>query len=1656
MMWRRNAWMAKRCADLRDHSRHRTFLVLLFSLLLSNSAFAQFPAKCDGDRECVGHAIRISITSGKVAQYVDVDTSYRLDQFDTAITVEAWIAPQPQPGKIQYIAGLWGPNKDNNDQWVLYAQDNKLVFALSKDNSFKGDSDNTIATAIVPDLYTNGWRHVAGVWDAKTTSARIYVDGVLYGSATNAVYPLTVLHRPENKLLPVEIGSCNALYDDTLTRRTFLGQIDEVSLWHRALSGTEIACQRLLSLAGNEPGLELYYRCNEANNAGFLCDATGNNHIGQLRSGAFCDTSLRVIPLNYTAQPATVSGTLICLQDTTITFTLTDTSVCGDNVSISVFGADAGLVTLSTKNLVLVQGSPATFTAHVHTDLIGPISAGIAIANTNSCGDPLSIPLNIQRVTELHYSTGKLHLDTIYVGCQNTTYSEDTVTICNPGPRVVTLNSVTLDSNHFTWSSPGLAFPKQLQPGDCVKITVRMDLLDSSKTLLDTLRIASDEVCIGSGLIPVLGRVQDVLGILQTDGKTPLKQMDFGEVCPGMLSIAQSFQYRDLASDTLQIDSIQFNPGNFFGFGFGLPMKLPPKKAQQPTFARFRPDKPGPFTGTLTVSASYKGCNIVKVVNLTGRGFSVDVDFLTPSLAFGNVTIGKTAMQVANVIDSGADPRNMDSYLRMGDVFSITLGRVLKINPAQTLPIDVQFRPRQPQTYYDTLCIFDEGCYETKCIPIEGTGIFNAFSFNPPYLDITNVVGCQSQDASIVMTNIFGSSLTIVSTNLVDPTGKFTLHNPMSPGPFANNQLYTFNVTYSPNDVSTDRADEAYIDITLSDGQVYHILIRGTSVAPRVYVTPLTTYGIVEVGWQARDSILIENASLVPEKITSVTLPYGYNLISANPTVPTVLNPRDSLWLIVEFRPTGDSDYTRQFSVQVDSPCVNTYTGTLSGQGQSVKLQVPLSFMNYGLVKPCDCGTRTIPLPNNSNLVPITIDSIWIDGTGVTLLAPSTFHWKRQSTGDQILPFTIPPKSADTLIIQFCPNIPAVKANLVKNDTLHILAHSPGWSSKFVTYLSGRREMNFQPNVSLVQFPATRVDTSAQPQAVTLTVPDVTINPDGDSIVITDVTFQPDQKVFTASASTGAPLPWVIQRNKKFSIKVNFFPRAPKIYTARMLIHTIFPCDSYDTSVLVMGSGFAPAFGLQMAFDTSKIGRDTIRLTTCDTLVLPIISSRDVPQKYMDVYYHLGFDTTSLVPIGGTSAYTNSVTMSDTSDGANVTMKNGIDVKVGAIDTLRFRVIGGPKRFQITLDNINFDSDSLVFFKIIAGNDHGVIEIDEPMIGMTKLTAYDTVNVKNCKDEIIAVHNTGVLPVRFDSLSGLPKWHKVTGASVPLPAMIQPGDSVLVTVQFCPRDEQQFDTTIVAYANMPCLAIDSGRLTSFGYAPPFPFKMQVTPDLQSIDSIGGRIADTVEVPIRIDRAIPLTPLDVRFTLNYNPRQLEFLSAKSKYANATVTDNLGSLTLSLLGCNNVDTGEVARAKFLITVPDSVVSVMTLAPGTFTSDSIMFIKPRPVGDTGVVTVGPRCNVTRLEFHTGSNSISTPHPNPATGRVAIDVSFLEDAMPSLHIVNSAGANVMTLMDGNTAMTYGSYHLEFDARGLAAGAYYIDFRAGDYRAGERLVVIK
>ena len=88
--------------------------------------------------------------------------------------------------------------------------------------TFGGSNANAFGTA---GLTTNTWTHVAGTYDG--TTLRLYVNGVQVGSqAKTGSMPVSAN--------PLQIGG------DSIYGQYFPGSIDEVRVYNRALSATEI------------------------------------------------------------------------------------------------------------------------------------------------------------------------------------------------------------------------------------------------------------------------------------------------------------------------------------------------------------------------------------------------------------------------------------------------------------------------------------------------------------------------------------------------------------------------------------------------------------------------------------------------------------------------------------------------------------------------------------------------------------------------------------------------------------------------------------------------------------------------------------------------------------------------------------------------------------------------------------------------------------------------------------------------------------------------------------------------------------------------------------------------------------------------------------------------------------------------------------------------------------------------------------------------------------------------------------------------------------------------------------------------------------------------------------------------------------------------
>ena len=96
---------------------------LLFFLFASAGSIRAQITGCDSDPSCTGNMLTIDVTSGRTAEFFDIDLRNPIRRLDYGFSFEAWLLPGQQPGKKQFVAGLWGPNQDNNDQWVIVIED---------------------------------------------------------------------------------------------------------------------------------------------------------------------------------------------------------------------------------------------------------------------------------------------------------------------------------------------------------------------------------------------------------------------------------------------------------------------------------------------------------------------------------------------------------------------------------------------------------------------------------------------------------------------------------------------------------------------------------------------------------------------------------------------------------------------------------------------------------------------------------------------------------------------------------------------------------------------------------------------------------------------------------------------------------------------------------------------------------------------------------------------------------------------------------------------------------------------------------------------------------------------------------------------------------------------------------------------------------------------------------------------------------------------------------------------------------------------------------------------------------------------------------------------------------------------------------------------
>ncbi|MFO0850510.1 MAG: right-handed parallel beta-helix repeat-containing protein [Gemmataceae bacterium] len=214
---------------------------------------------------------------GNVGDYIRVPDSPALSPTG-AVSVELWVKGTA-PAGLSYLLAK-GPAGAGNAAYALYSLTGGLQFYV-----YTAASGLVLSPDAGAGVWDNTWHHVVGVYDGSRV--RLYVDGVQVGTGTPATgaisYSLTAntpdLFVGNYPLVPGVYPSGDL---------PFKGQLDEVGVFNRALTGAEVAAivaqgGRGVAVA-NSVGVQIANGAT-GNTVGGAIDGAGNVISGNTNQG---------------------------------------------------------------------------------------------------------------------------------------------------------------------------------------------------------------------------------------------------------------------------------------------------------------------------------------------------------------------------------------------------------------------------------------------------------------------------------------------------------------------------------------------------------------------------------------------------------------------------------------------------------------------------------------------------------------------------------------------------------------------------------------------------------------------------------------------------------------------------------------------------------------------------------------------------------------------------------------------------------------------------------------------------------------------------------------------------------------------------------------------------------------------------------------------------------------------------------------------------------------------------------------------------------------------------------------------------------------------------------------------------------------------------
>jgi hypothetical protein len=870
------------------------------------------------------------------------------------------------------------------------------------------------------------------------------------------------------------------------------------------------------------------------------------------------------------------------------TVTLTSTGTAPVQVTAAAISGAGFTLSGASFPVTLNPKQAITLTVQFKPTTAGAVSGQLTITS-NSATNPtagvslsgIGISATSSSSPQLTVNPGSLAFDDVTVGSTST----QPVTLTSTGTEPVEITSAAVTGGAgFTIS--GASFPLTLDPKQTIALQVHFTPKKTGVTT-GTLEIYSNS---STGSMAAVGLTGT--GTTETTPTLTVNpaSLTFGNVTVGS-SATQSVTLASTGTAPVQVTAATISGASFTVSGASFPVTLNPKQAVTLT-VQFKPTTAGAVTGKLAINSN-SSVNPAAAIGLSGTGTTESTPTLSVnpgSLSFGNVTVGSSAIQSVTLASTGAAPVKVTAAAISGTGFTVSGASFpMTLSPKQALTLSVQFKPTTSGAATGKLTLSsDSSSNSTATISLTGTGAAattSTLTVSPASLSFGSVPVNSSATQSVILTAT-GTAPVQVTAAAISGTG-FTVSGASFPVTLNPKQSVTLAVQFKPT-TSGAATGRLTINSNSSTNPTTAVALAGTgttATTPTLTVSPGSlSFGNVTVGSSATQSVILTSTGTAPVQVTAAAIG-GTGFTVSGASFPVTLNPKQSVTLAVQFKPTTSGAATGRLTINSNSSTNPTAAVALAGTGTTATtptLTVSPASLSFGNVTVGSSVTQSVIL-TSTGTAPVQVNAAAISGTGFTVSGAS-------------FPITLNPKQAVTLAVQFKPTTSgAATGRLTINS-------NSSTSPTTVVTLTGTGTTANTPTLTV--------------NLASLSFGDVTVgSSSSQSVTLTSTGTGPVQVNAAAISGTGftvsgASFPVTLNPKQAVTLTVQFKPTTAGAVSGKLTINSN---SSTNSTAVVSLSGTGAATTPQLTLGSSSLSFGNVTVDSSSTQSVTLTSSGTGP-----------------------------------------------------------------------------------------------------------------------------------------------------------------------------------------------------------------------------------------------------------------------------------------------------------------------------------------------------------------------------------------------------------------------------------------------------------